>query len=154
MCFGQVTWIIADSHRSEECPLVGVAMSERRWRDFLQRGFFPCVPCSGVAFARIQVSALEAGHSSFDVLLHKVGTAATRGPVLKSVRIRQDCEHVCFTNAQASDFLEGIDNAGAPVIPEALAALLRAADGAHGHPVCLDNPQSLAKVGWSAALTC
>ncbi len=59
-----------------------------------------------------------------------------------------------LTNSQASDFLEGIDNAGAPVIPEALAALLRGADGAHGHPVCLDNPHSLAKVGWNVLHTC
>ena len=52
-------------------------------------------------------------------------------------------------DAQASDFLEGFDSNGAPVIPEALAALLRGADGAHGHPICVDNPQSLAKVRWA-----
>ena len=48
---------------------------------------------------------------------------------------------------QASDFLKDIDNTGAPVLPDALAALLRGADGADGHPACLDDPSSLAKVG-------
>ena len=71
--FGQVAWIIASSHRAEESPLVGVAMSEHRWGDFLRRGFFPCVPCAAVSFARIQLSAQETDQSSFDILLHKVG---------------------------------------------------------------------------------
>ncbi len=51
-----------------------------------------------------------------------------------------------LADAQASDFLEGIDGNGAPVISEALTALLRSADGAHGRPICVDNPHSLAKV--------
>lgn len=72
-CCGQVSWIIAGSHRSVEIPIVGVAMSARRWRDFLQRGFFPCVPCCGASFLKIQLPLTTAQSSSFDVVLHKVG---------------------------------------------------------------------------------
>ena len=50
--------------------------------------------------------------------------------------------------------MEAIDKTGEPVIAECLAALLCCADGAHGRPVCLDGPFSLAKVGCVSSVYC
>ena len=48
--------------------------------------------------------------------------------------------------AQASDFLDGIDKEGRPVVAEDLVHLLECADGRIGHPVCLDGHFDLSKV--------
>ncbi|CAK0762619.1 hypothetical protein CVIRNUC_002975 [Coccomyxa viridis] len=115
--FVKVAWIVAGSHRSPECPVVGVAMGTHRWRDFLQRGFFPCVPCSSVVFARVQRPFTTSQSSAFDILLHK-----------------------------ASDFLDGIDEEGRAIVAEDLMSLLQYADARPGHPVCLNGHFDLSKV--------
>ena len=52
---------------------------------------------------------------------------------------------VCWA-AQASDFLDGIDEEGRSIVAEDLLSLLQYADARPGHPVCLNGHFDLSKV--------
>ena len=68
----QVADLIAASHRSNGCTLVGVVMKDHRWRDFLQRGFFPAVAQHRVCFKRMTACQALADTALYDLLVTKV----------------------------------------------------------------------------------
>ena len=68
----QVAGIIADSHRSAGCAMVGVIMKNARWRDFLQRGFFPAFAQHRLCFKRMTACQALADAASYDLLVLKV----------------------------------------------------------------------------------
>ena len=114
-------------------------MKDARWRDFLQRGFFPAVTQRQLCFKRMTAFQALVDTASYDVLITKVLV-----PMVFSWGLAQhpgDSVLLSFWRVQHTDELLRLDGNGSPVFTIDMGHLITA----HAHRM-LDCPASLRQV--------